>query len=390
MIKRLLATPLLRLSQQYPVITLTGPRQSGKTTLCRAEFPTYRYVTLEDLSARQLALEDPKGFLKQFDGGVILDEIQRTPDLLSYIQGIVDEKQKPGQFILTGSQQFEVTNAINQSLAGRTAILRLLPFAYPEIYLTNKPELNHLLYQGFYPRIYDKHLNPTEALSFYLSTYIERDLRTLMNIKNLSLFERFLKLCASQVGRLVNYTRLANDCGINQSTVKEWLSILEASYIIFQVQPHTENLRKRLIKSPKLYFYDVGLASYLLGITNQTHLENHPLRGELFENFVVSEFLKNRYNHVLSNNLYFYRDNIGNEVDLLLDYGTTLVSIEIKSGSTISGDYFKGLQRYHELCGEKNSKKMVIYSGDESLKHKDIAIYSFHDLPAIFRELDKI
>jgi uncharacterized protein len=206
MIERILSTSLIRLADQYPVITLTGPRQSGKTTLCRSLFHSYQYVSLEDLSTRDLAIHDPKGFLKQVKNGVILDEIQRAPDLLSYIQGIVDEKQIPGQFILTGSQQFEVTNAINQSLAGRTAILRLLPFAYSELYPSDtKPDLAELLYQGFYPRIYDKKLNPTEALSFYLSTYVERDLRSLMHIKNLSIFERFLKLCATQIGRLTNY-----------------------------------------------------------------------------------------------------------------------------------------------------------------------------------------
>ncbi|HEX4045905.1 MAG TPA: ATP-binding protein [Gammaproteobacteria bacterium] len=389
MLKRILSPYLIRLAGQYPVITLTGPRQSGKTTLCKSLFNTYDYISLEDLSIRNLATNDPHGFLAQFKQGVILDEIQRAPDLMSYIQGIVDDKQTPGQFILTGSQQFEVMQAINQSLAGRTAVLRLLPFAYGELYPQGTmPDIANLLYQGFYPRIYDRQLNPTEALSFYLSTYVERDIRSLINIKNLSLFERFLKLCATQIGRLTNYSRLANDCGITQNTVKEWLSILEASYILFQLQPHFENYRKRLTKSSKLYFYDVGLAAYLLNITDPIHVQNSPMRGELFENFIVSEFLKNRYNHVKDNNLYFFRDHVGNEVDLILDYGSTLVSIEIKAGSTISNDYFKGIHYYQQLSGEKNIKKMVVYAGKQSIRHKDIDVYSYSDLEKLFAELN--
>jgi predicted AAA+ superfamily ATPase len=386
--KRILAPELARLATQYPVITLSGPRQSGKTTLCRSVFHQHDYVSLEDLSQRSFATEDPRGFLAQFKHGVILDEIQRTPDLVSYIQGIVDERQIPGEFILTGSQQFEVSNTINQSLAGRTAVLRLLPFAYSELYHENEiPDLNQLLYQGFYPRIDDKHLNPTEALSFYLSTYVERDVRSLMNIKNLSLFDKFLRVCATQIGRLTNYSRLANDCGITQNTVKEWLSILEASYIIYQVQPHFENYRKRLTKSTKLYFYDVGLASYLLGMTQPSHVQSSPLRGELFENFIVSEFLKNRFNHVRNNNLYFFRDHVGNEVDLILDYGSQVISVEMKAGGTISGSYFKGLQYYHQLSGAKNSKRIIVYAGDEQVRYHDVDIYPFSQLEALFRDL---
>jgi uncharacterized protein len=390
MIERILSKALIRLAAQYPVITLTGPRQSGKTTLCRTVFASYDYVSLEDLSTRRFAIDDPRGFLQQFKKGVVLDEIQRAPDLLSTIQGIVDEQQSVGQFILTGSQQFEVTSAINQSLAGRTAVLRLLPFSYEEIYSANeRPNINEVLYQGFYPRIYDKKLNPTEAQSFYLSTYVERDIRDLLNIKNLSLFERFLKLCASQVGRLTNYSRLANDCGVTQNTVKEWLSILEASYIIFQLQPHFENFRKRLTKSTKLYFYDVGLAAYLLGITSPMHIQNHPLRGELFENFVITEFLKNRYNHVKNNNLYFFRDHIGNEVDLILDYGAELITVEIKAGSTIANDYFKGLHYYHKLSEEKNKRKIIIYAGNQSMQYQDVEVYSYFDLQKIFTLIDQ-
>lgn len=385
---RILTSALQRLATQYPVITLTGPRQSGKTTLCKSIFNKHTYASLEDLSNRSFALEDPRGFLAQFKHGVILDEIQRAPDLVSYLQGIVDERQLPGEFILTGSQQFEVSNTINQSLAGRTALLCLLPFAYSELYENNQhPDLNQLLYQGFYPRIEDKKLNPTEALGFYLNTYVERDVRNLMNIKNLNLFDKFLRICATQIGRLTNYSSLANDCGVTQNTVKEWLSILESSYIIFQVQPHFENYRKRLTKSSKLYFYDVGLAAYLLGITDPAHIQISPLRGELFENFIVCEFLKNRFNHVKNNNLYFFRDHIGNEVDLILDYGMQVVSVEIKSGSTLSSDYIKGLTYYHQLSGNKNHQQIIVYAGDQQLCYRGIDVYPYYQLPMLFNQL---
>lgn len=391
MITRLLASSLQRLANQYPVITLTGPRQSGKTTLCRSVFNTHDYVSLEDLSTRSFAEDDPHGFLAQFKHGVILDEIQRSPGLVSTIQGLVDESDAVGQYILTGSQQFEVTHAVNQSLAGRTAILRLLPFAYEEIYPSGTmPDMNDLLYQGFYPRIHDKHLNPTEALSFYLSTYIERDLRQLLHIKNLSIFERFLKLCAAQTGQLINYSRLANDCGVTQNTIKEWLSILEASYILFRLPPHFENFRKRLTKSSKLYFYDVGLAAYLLGISSPAHIQHHPMRGALFENFIVSECLKNRYNHVKGNNLYFFRDHVGNEVDLILDYGAELYSVEIKSGCTLSSNYLKGLDYYYNLGEDKNSKRFVVYGGEQSTQYKGVRVYAFRDLKALFAAINEI
>lgn len=384
---RILATPLARLATQYPVVTMTGPRQSGKTTLCQTIFNQYAYVNLEDLTNRQRALEDPVGLLAQFSNSVILDEIQRAPDLPSYIQVIVDKVKRPGQFILTGSQQFEVTHSINQSLAGRTALLRLLPLAYSELYGKQTPQLGDVLYTGFYPRIYQYQLNPTEALSFYLSTYVERDIRSLINIKNLALFERFLKLCATQIGQLTNFSRLANDCGVTQNTIKEWLSILEASYIIFQMQPHFDNFRKRLVKSPKLYFYDVGLAAYLLGMASAAQIETHPMRGALFENFIVAEFLKNRFNHVRDNNLYFFRDHLGCEVDLILDYGQSLISVEIKSGATFSSDAVKNLNEYHTLSKGKNTERFLIYAGKESFDYHGIHVIPYCQLPTLFQSL---
>lgn len=390
MYQRILAPHLVRLAAQYPVITLTGPRQSGKTTLCQTAFPHHEYINLESISTREFANQDPVGFLSRLKNGVILDEIQRAPNLTSYIQPIVDQEDLPGRFILTGSQQFEITQTINQSLAGRTALLKLLPLSYSELYASHPPKnIGDMLYAGFYPRIFHKQLNPTEALSFYLSTYVERDIRSLLHIKDLSTFERFLKICATQIGQLVNYTAIANDCGIDQKTVKSWLSVLEASFIIFQVQPHFQNFRKRLTKSSKLYFYDVGLASYLLGIDNPAHVVTHPLKGLLFENFVISECIKNRFNHVKDNNIYFYRDHVGNEVDVILDYGNELYSIEIKSSETINADFFKGLDFYQSLAGNKNTKRFVIYGGKESYQTRNIKIFSYLDVATFFKEITR-
>lgn len=280
MIPRTISPKILQYAKQYPVVTITGPRQSGKTTLCQMIFPDIPYVSLESIEERSFATSDPKGFLDRFPDGAVLDEIQRTPELLSYIQVRVDESQKTGQFIITESQNFELLNTVSQSLAGRTAIARLLPFSFEEILSHQSIEsIDQLLYTGFYPRIYDKQLNPTEALSFYFNTYIERDLRLLINVKDLSRFETFLKLCATRCGQLVNLSSLGNDCGVNHNTIKSWLSILEASYIIKLLPSYFNNLGKRLIKSPKLYFIDTGLAAFLLGIQNIDHLRTHPLRG---------------------------------------------------------------------------------------------------------------
>jgi len=385
MFARILQSHIVRLATEYPVITMTGPRQAGKTTLCQSTFASYDYMNLEDLSTREFANLDPMGFLAQFSRGVILDEIQRCPDLSSYIQGIVDQEDRPGRFILTGSQQFEVTNSVNQSLAGRTALVKLLPLSYHELYTTIEPTtISDTLYAGFYPRIFNKKLNPTEALGFYLSTYVERDIRTLINIKDLAPFERFLKICASQIGQLLNYNTIANDCGVDQKTVKSWISVLEASYIVFQVQPHFKHFRKRLTKSSKLYFHDVGLAAYLLGISSPDHIASHPMKGLLFENFIVSEFVKNRYNHVKDSNIYFFRDHVGNEVDMILDYGNALYSVEVKSAETISTDFLKGLNYYKKLAEEKNSKRFIVYAGAKSYEMSGIQIFSYKDIDSLF------
>lgn len=369
MIKRTVEQHLLRLSKQYPVITMTGPRQSGKTTLCQAAFPRKRYISLENLDSRRMAVKDPRRFLADLPDGAVLDEIQRAPELLSYIQGIVDERKKEGMFILTGSRQFELMDSVTQSLAGRTALVKLLPLSYAEVYGGGKkrPDLNTVLFTGFYPRIFDKKLNPTEALAFYTTTYIERDVRSLIQVHDLSRFEMFLKICATQTGQILNLSHLSNECGIAVNTVKSWLSVLEASCIVFLLKPHHKNFKKRLIKSPKLYFVDVGLAAFLLDIQDESHLKNHPLRGALFETFVVTEMLKERFNHIQTNNMYYFRDNVGNEVDVLMDKGSEVVPVEIKSGQTVADEFFKGLDYYRKL-NPAVKQSWLVYGGDQFYK----------------------
>lgn len=369
MLSREITRKLKSLSSQYPVVTITGPRQSGKTTLAKMVFENHYYCSLEDLDVREFANKDPRGFLNQ-SKNLIIDEIQKSPDLVSYIQGIVDEDNSPGRFILTGSHQFELMNIISQSLAGRTAIFKLLPFSMSE--LNEKGDISKLIYRGFYPRIIDKKLNPTEALSFYVNTYLEKDLRDLKEIRNLKQFNSFLKLCASNIGQLLNKSRLANDIGIDSKTVDSWLSILEASYIIYLLPPHFKNFRKRLVKSPKLYFYDVGLASYLLGIKNLDHVESHPLKGSLFENLVIMEKIKKSYNCLDNASFYFFRDNIGNEVDLLEEDAEKMISYEIKMTKTLNESVFKGLNYYKKLNPD-NEDSILIYSGkskDSMYGHK--------------------
>ncbi len=366
MIEREAASKALKLASQYPVLTITGPRQSGKTTLCRMIFGDKAYVSLEDVDERGFARSDPRGFLNRFPEGAIIDEVQRAPDLLSYIQTIVDENRKDGFFILTGSQQFELLESISQSLAGRTAMLKLMPFTLTEAYgpdISNV-SLEKMLYTGLYPRIFDKGLDPTEAMSFYVNTYVERDLRMLINVKDLSKFEIFLKLCAGRTGQILNMTSLGNDCGVNHATVKSWLSVLEASYIVKLMRPYYRNFNKRLVKSPKLYFWDTGLAAFLLGIQNEKQMATHPLKGMLFESFVTSEMLKHRFNAGKTDHLYFFRDNSGNEVDLICDHGIQLDAVEIKSGQTVASDFFKGLTFLSNLT-DAVRQSYLVYGGEK-------------------------
>ena len=381
MIKRKISDKVLQLAKQYPVVTITGPRQSGKTTLCKQLFRDRDYVSLEDLDERDFARTDPRGFLKCYPDGAVIDEVQRVPALLSYIQTLVDEKGGAGHFILTGSHQFDLLGSVAQSLAGRTALVNLLPFSLEEIYPVKKgtPPLDETLYRGFYPRIYDRKLNPTEALSFYVSTYIERDLRNIINIKDLSVFETFLKLCAGRCGQVVNLSSIGNDCGINHATVKSWLSVLEASGIVKLLRPYFKNFNKRLVKSPKLYFLDTGLAAYLLGINGPAQVPSHPLRGPLFECFAVSELLKMRFNAIKTDNLYYFRDNIGNEVDVVMDFGTETRQVEVKSGMTVSDDFFKGL-RYYASLNKNAGESYLIYGGEKSHVRDNIRVLGWMDV----------
>ncbi len=384
MIERIAEKEAVRLSKQYPVLTVIGPRQSGKTTLCQKVFKEYAYVSLENLEERNQALYDPKSFLARFNEPLIIDEIQRVPSLLSYIQTRIDNTKRNGSYILTGSQQFELMESLGQSLAGRTAILKLLPLSIKELYDHYKSynTLEEYIYTGFYPRVYDQKLNPTEASSFYLSTYVERDIRSLINIKDYLLFDRFLKVCASRTGQLLNMTSIGNECGISHNTVNQWLSLLEASFIVFRMPPHFRNFSKRIIKSPKLFFYDVGFASYLLGIEAKEQLLNHPLKGALFETLVAGELLKARYNAVKGSNLYFFRDNSGHEVDCLLDHGKYCVPIEIKSSRTINESFFTNLLFYN-LLQQNAARPVLVYAGEESYSREVAEIVSFRNLHGI-------
>jgi uncharacterized protein len=345
--------------------------------LCRAAFPDLGYVNLEAPDTRSFAQDDPRGFLAQYSNGVILDEIQRAPVLLSYIQVLVDEKQKAGQFILTGSQQFEVMNTVSQSLAGRTALLKLLPFSLNELRAISPVfSIDSCILSGFYPRIHDRKLNPTQALGDYFETYVERDLRQLTAIKDMSLFEKFVKLCAGRTGQLLNLHSLGNDAGISHVTARSWMTLLEASFIVFLLPPWHSNISKRLVKTPKLYFYDVGLASWLLGLENENHVRRDPLRGHLFENMVVLEALKYRINQGKRSNLFFYRDNNGAEIDLIAEHGRELSAVEIKAGATITRDYFKGLRHFRKAAGGQwPIQAGLIYGGEESQERSEALVY---------------
>lgn len=374
LIQRAIHTDLVRLAGQYPVITIIGPRQSGKSTLAKMAFPGKPYVSLEQLSLRDFALTDPAGFLNTHAAdGAILDEIQRAPGLLSEIQVRVDARPElKGAYILTGSHQFLLMESVTQSLAGRTAILKLLPFSLAEraAIAGTPPDIPHLLFTGFYPRIFGDALDPVEALSFYVTTYIERDVREIMAIKDLTVFSRFLRLCAGRTGQILNASSLATDAGINHNTARSWLSLLEASFIITFLQPHHNNFNKRLIKAPKLYFWDVGLACHLLGIERAEQVASHPLVGALFETFVVTEFMKQRLNRVREPRLYYWRDNAGHEVDLLYETAHGITPVEIKLGTTIQRDAWKGIDYYRSL-NQKASAGIVVSGGTERQERSD-------------------
>ena len=388
MIERQIAPHLVELFRQYPFVTVTGPRQSGKTTLCRATFPDLAYVDLDAPDERDFATSDPRRFLGRFGGGAILDEVQRVPELLSYLKVLGDEDGGNSLFVLTGSQQFGLSEAIGQSLAGRTALLRLLPFSMDERRRAGASgAVDDILYSGFYPRIHDRKLEPRQALGDYFETYVERDVRRVGEIHNLSAFRRFVRLCAGRVGQLANLTSLGADAGVSRATARNWLTLLEASYIVFQLRPFFSNIRKRLIKSPKLYFYDVGLAAYLIGIEHAGQVATHPLRGALFENAVVAEALKHRFNRGRRSNLSFFRDSRGLECDLLYENGDGIAAIEIKSGTTIASDYFSALRRVASIL-PRVTRRIVVYGGDDRQERSDAEVLPLRHLSTTLHEID--
>lgn len=365
MIERVLKTKLLDMISKYPIVTLTGPRQSGKSTLLKTSFPTYQYVSLEDPDMRLFATEDPRGFLATYPDKTIIDEVQRVPELFSYIQTHVDKENKEGMYLLAGSHNFLLMESINQSLAGRTAILNLLPFSHHEMQTGNilPATIDEEIYKGAYPRLYDKNITPTDYYPYYIQTYVERDVRLMKNIGDLSKFIRFIKLCAGRIGQLLNLSGLANECGISVSTATAWMSLLEASYIAYLLKPDHNNYAKRLVKSPKLYFYDTGLACSLLDIKSAEQVSTHFLRGGLFENLVVNEFIKDSLNKGEEPNLTFWRDSTGNEIDLLQTIAGKQNAYEIKSGATYTSDYFKGIRNGQNYQAQHPNNVLLFMQG---------------------------
>lgn len=382
MLPRHATTTLRSLAQGYPVLALTGPRQAGKTTLAQSTFPGKPYVSLEDPDTRAFADEDPRGFLARFPEGAIVDEAQRCPTLFSYLQTRVDAARRMGEFVLTGSQQFGLLSNITQTLAGRVGLVQLLPFSLQELQEggVSVGSLDDLLWRGLYPPIHDRPLAPPQWFANYLMTYVERDVRQLIEVQNLSLFQRFLKLCAARCGQLLNMTSLGNDCGVSHKTVAAWLSVLEAGYVVFLLQPHHQNFGKRLVKTPKLYFHDTGLAAHLLGIHDAQHMSIHSARGALFENLVISELLKRRYNQGLANNLYFWRNNTGEEVDLVVEQGDKLLPIEIKSGQTFGSDFLAGLNKWARYAGDAALPSQLVYGGDVSMARNGVAVHGWREM----------
>jgi predicted AAA+ superfamily ATPase len=371
MIARDAESILKKLAAQFKVIALTGPRQSGKSTLARTTFPNKKYISLENPDIREAAMDDTRGFLNNLADGAIVDEAQRVPELFSYLQQVLDESQEKGRFILTGSNNFSMLENISQTLAGRIGYLELLPFSYDEIKKIpdQQLDLNQLIFSGGYPAITYDHVDPAYWFPSYIRTYVERDVRQIKNITNLSLFQKLLYLCAGRIGQQLNQNNLAIECGVDHKTIGAWMGILQASYIIHLLPPFYNNFSKRIIKSPKLYFYDTGLACALLGIHSSDQLINHSGRGALFENYIINELIKIRFNKGLRSNLFYWRDVSGHEIDVLIDQGATTTAIELKSGMTVIPEFFKGLAFWKELT--KYEKAYIIYGGEDAQKRSN-------------------
>lgn len=369
------------LLQGFPVVTITGPRQSGKTTLARKIFSHKPYLSLEDPDVRMMCTDDPRGFLSRLPDGAVLDEVQRAPEILSYLQTRIDADGRMGLFVLTGSQQFGLMSGITQSLAGRTAFIELLPFSIHELTAAQScPQtLDDAIFHGGYPPIYDRNLAPRQWFPAYVTAYVERDVRQLVNVQDLSVFQRFVRLCAGRSGQLLNLSSLAADCGITHNTAKAWISVLEASYILFPLRPHFANFNKRMVKSPKIYFYDTGLLCWLLGIQEPDQLAVHPLRGAVFETFVISELMKTRLNRGERAELYFWRDSNGFEVDVIAEAGGQLMPIEIKAGQTLNRDFFTSLERWMALAGTMAVKPSLVYGGAERHVRRDVRVFGWRE-----------
>ncbi len=381
MFDRTLSKELIAMADSYPVVTITGPRQSGKTTLTRVCFPNKPYVNLEAPDTWSYAHDDPRGFLAQYPDGAIIDEVQKLPDLLSYIQVIVDEKNQKGQFILTGSENLLLSDKISQSLAGRTAILNLWPLGLQELGdRIDKTSLDELLLTGFFPRIYQDNLQAIKHHRDYIYTYVERDLRSLLSVKDLSIFQKFLKLAAARVGQILNINSLSNEIGVSNHTIKQWLSVLEVSFIITLLPPYYQNVGKRVIKSPKLYFVDVGLACYLLDIKEISQVARDPLRGHLFENLVVMDLYKQVLNEGMSPSFYFYRDSSQKEVDLLYKSGSNFIPIEIKASKTFTPHFFNSIKYFNNVVQADFNKGFVIYSGDMEILNTDYQVLNYKNM----------
>lgn len=382
-IRRQAETVLLERAKAYSVVTVLGPRQSGKTTLCRIAFPDKPYVNLEQPDVREFAQQDPKAFLDQYLDGAVLDEIQNVPSLLSWIQVLTDSDPRAGRFVLTGSHQLQLSAQLTQSLAGRTAVIELLPLSLSELISQNVSmptdgTVDQWMLQGGYPRIHAQQMSPEVMLSDYFATYVERDVRQLINLRHLREFGQCVRLLAGRTGQLLNQSSLGNEVGVSSNTITQWLSILEASFVVFTLAPWSANLGKRLVKSPKVYFYDVGLACWLLGIKTVEQLQYHPLRGALFENLVVLEVMKAQRNQGLREPLYFFRDSNGLEVDLLLERAEGLVLVEIKASQTVAAPLFKGLRTVSALLGERVKKQYLVYGGDALQERTGVQVLPFH------------
>ena len=388
MIKREIENKILQAKDKMPVICVTGPRQSGKTTLVRYLFPGYKYYNLEFPEHRQFAQNDAVGFLNDFENGIIIDEIQRVPELLSSIQYFVDESQLNGRIIITGSQNILLMQSVSQTLAGRVALFLLLPFSISELENTifEEKEYEAYMVKSFFPRIYDQNLDVNSWLQDYTNTYIERDVRQITAVKDLSLFTNFLRLCAGHIGQLVNFSTFSNNLGVDVKTVKAWMSVLETSFIIYLQPPYYRNFNKRIIKSPRLFFYDTGLACNLLGINTKKELFSHYLRGGLFESFGMSELHKYIFNHKLNAKIYFFRDSNGNEIDAIIELEGKLKAIEIKSGKTLNNDFFKSFGFFDKLFDELKLEKFLVYGGDSIQNRSMVKVLGWKYLMSIFQK----